>query len=250
MLIEQVEYWAMWASIAAAAGTLVAAGVTAWMAIQTAQTAKATADMARVAREETAFLRAEADERAKACVRVLEVRANTDKQLGVSGWFSVLNVGPSRAYGLSWRAWYEFGSHPGEFGSGKPENDDLLCIERGQKHPVDLRLALPEGTRDKWLPHRETEDDPEWRRQLRNTSNSPKAMWLIVTWLDAEDCAWAHLVYLEGRSGTEAFEVKRRWPEGTDRGVRLSREDPLAAPENVPAAALRDEVQRRLVSTS
>lgn len=248
MTAEQIQYWAMWASLAAALGTLIAAGVTAWMAVRTAQMATATANMADAARDELQFMRTEADEQTKANVRVPEVRANVGNQFDVCGWFSALNVGPSRAYRVRWWGWYEFAGHPGVMGHGMLLDDDPVRIDKDQQRRESFMLALPAAATDSWLPRTSVVNDAALLRERKRIVESAKEMWLFVTWMDEADRAWAHLALLVGQPNSEAFAIRKRWPSDSDRGVRLGHDDPLATPEILAPSALLEEVRRRLAS--
>lgn len=56
-----IAYYSYWVNFAVAAGTIIAAGVTAWMAWRTADMAKATRALAASARDELKFMKDEAD---------------------------------------------------------------------------------------------------------------------------------------------------------------------------------------------
>jgi hypothetical protein len=205
--------------------------------------------MAQSARDELQFMRAEADERTKAYVRVPDIRANLDGSLDVSGWLDAYNVGPSNAYQVRCFAWYVLPEVGGETGEGRPAGDDPVMIERGDQKRLQFTLKLSdEALRRVARPPETAVNDPAWLKRREEIIKSPKEMWVLLAWTDEADRLWAHCIQMVGSKASNAFEVGARWPLCTDRGARLQEGDPLLRllGQGSDARKLLDEVKRRL----
>ncbi len=211
-----LQYWSLWVSIAATVGTLVAAGVTAWMAVRTAQMASATNDMAQTVRDELDLMKSEAAQRADAAVRLLSFglacRDPGQMTIGVD----LYNGGPSDAYDLRCFGWY------GLSGAVAGEKSEPLFIGRGDQQNVELNLWFYRG--GEWIG--QPSEEPEHFAQA--VTDSPKDFKLLVTWRDQRDRQWAFIRALAGAAGKAATQTDLiAWPSDGGRGELLAAHDPL-----------------------
>jgi len=121
-------------------------------------------------------------------------------------------VGPGAAYRLRCRAGFRLHAAPEDiFSDAVGWTTPLLKAD--EKMVVTFGSHVPDGTRERLAPQRRRADnDAEWREEIQNLVGSEKEMWVLLTWTDEANRAWAHILWLAGIPGASGFTEKKHWP--------------------------------------